>query len=545
MRAMDGSTYRGRAGWLLAIVAVAALLGVTLTPASADPDATQQSHRADDPSSLPSGRTEFRTLADYEHDMTVLERRYPRTVRKFALPHKTTDGRTVHGVEITRNVHAKDGKPVFVDVGAHHGDEWPSSELTMEFAYYLASNQRDPFVREALRTTRVVVVPIVNPDGLVADTRETAAGVDMNRNYGFGWMPGDDADHGDGPWSEPESRNVRWLLSTRQATVLNTQHTCIQVVLYPPLQHEAGPAQDVGRLHAMAASMAGELGPTYRALASADDYETTGEAIDWSYFATRGLSVTTETCPNKEPEGHAFRSEVVRTFDRNTRAMTEALETAGDPREHATIVGRAPVGSTLTLRKSFRMYTGSYEHADGAVHPDGFRQRLRSTMKVTRADGTFRMAVNPSYRPVPPYQKDGTHGNQKGFLTEPWLLTCRAPSGRVASERVNVNLGETVSRVLRRCGRLPKLDAAPAFVQTSVNDAGSRIRVEVTAAGHTVRDGAVSLRSGGRDLETVRLHDGVGTARLSGVDAGDRVIATYAGSERVRSASASTVLPLG
>lgn len=449
--------------WLFTGLAAFALIGASLsaaTAASDDTDAAKQDksaakkHKSWAP--LPSGRTDFRTLGDFERDMSELARRFPNTVKKIALPNKTSQGRTVHGLEITRHVRRNDGKPVFVDVGAHHGNEWPSAELTMEYAYYLAENADHGKVKRRLKDTRVVIVPIVNPDGYVVDERRTATDVDMNRNYGFGWLPREDGVHGSAPWSEPETRNVRWLLSSRQATVFNTQHTCIQVVLYPPVQKEAGPMQDVNRVHAMAAAMAGELGPTYRALASAYDYETTGEAIDWAYYATRGLSTTTETCPSVRPEGHDFESEVVDTFERNKNSLNVALGRADDRDEHSIIKGRAPAGAKLTLRKSFKMYTGSYEHADGSVRPDGFRQQLKSTVRVRR-NGKFKIAVNPSYRPVPPYQEDGLHGNQKGYLREPWVLICESRTGR-STQRVNIGLGDKVRRVLKRCGdRKPRV----------------------------------------------------------------------------------------
>ncbi|UYM07235.1 M14 family zinc carboxypeptidase [Solicola gregarius] len=453
MRSTRGRANGTRSRWLLAGLATIGLVGATLSSATAAaPDDAGAKQHQKKSTTLPSGRTDFRTLGDFERDMSDLARRFPNTVKKFALPYETSQGRTVHGLEITKNVNAKDGKPVFVDVGAHHGNEWPSAELTMEYAYHLAENaDRGPVKRE-LKRTRVVIVPIINTDGYVADQRRTATNVDMNRNYGFGWMPGQNGANGSAPWSEPETKNVRWLLSTRQATVFNTQHTCIQLVLYPPLQKAAGPIQDLGRVHSMAASMAGKLGPTYEAKASADDYETTGEAIDWSYYATRGLSTTTETCPSDDFEGRDFEAEVVDTYERNQNSLMVALDTAGDRKEHSAITGKAPAGAKLTLTKSFDMYTGSFEHADGSVHPDGFEQKLSSEAKVGK-NGKFKIAVNPSYRPVPPYQEDGLHGNQKGFLTEPWVLTCESRTGR-STTRVNVDLGEKVRRVLSRCGDL-------------------------------------------------------------------------------------------
>ena len=118
-------------------------------------------------SPLPSGRTDYRTLADYEADMTSLERRFPRLVEKFRLPRPSLDGRPVHGIEIAANVARKhDGRPTFLLVGLHHAREWPSGENAIEFAFDLAQGfGRNQRITRLLRKGRVVVVPVVNVDG--------------------------------------------------------------------------------------------------------------------------------------------------------------------------------------------------------------------------------------------------------------------------------------------------------------------------------------------------------------------------------------------
>ncbi|MGK5741200.1 M14 family zinc carboxypeptidase [Micromonospora sp. URMC 103] len=402
-------------------------------------------------STLPSGNTAYRTLADYERDMATLAATHPTLVKPITLPYRTTSGRVVRGIEISDNVGVDDGKPVFVTVGMHHGNEWPSGELTMEFAIDLVKNARRGHVAELLDRARVVVVPVVNVDGFVRNRRQTDTDTDMNRNYGLGWLPLPSA--GSAAWSEPESRNIAWLLSTRQATVFNTQHTCIQVVLYPPLQLAAGPAQDASRLHRLASAIAGHYGPTYRALPSAEDYETTGEAIDWAYYATRGLSVTSETCPNPGM-ARTYQTQVLDTYAAHRAAMLEALGTAADPAEHAIIEGKAPKGAVLRVTKSFPLYTNPYAQPDGGVRPSSFTTTLTSDLDVVRPNGKFRWAVNPSYRPVPAYQADGVHGDHHGFYTEPWILTCERRDGTVLQTTpVNVDLGDRVEVDLTPCKR--------------------------------------------------------------------------------------------
>ena len=94
----------------------------------------------------------------------------PTLVKPITLPEKTLTGQSVQGIEITTNVRRRDdGKPVFLQMGAHHAREWPSAEHAMEWAYelvngYKANNAR---VRRLLGSSRTIVIPVVNPEGFV------------------------------------------------------------------------------------------------------------------------------------------------------------------------------------------------------------------------------------------------------------------------------------------------------------------------------------------------------------------------------------------
>jgi hypothetical protein len=73
-------------------------------------------------------------------------------------------------------------------------------------------------------------------------------------------------------------------------------------------------------------------------------------------------------------------------------------------------------------------------------------------MVVSHPSGKFTWDVNPSVRPVPPYQADGVHTGPAGFLGESWTLTCARPDGRVLETvRVRVDLGEQARVDLKRC----------------------------------------------------------------------------------------------
>ena len=404
-------------------------------------------------SPLPSGRDTYRTLADYESGLRSLAAENPGLVRLLTLGRRTLEGREILGVEISDNVTATgDGKPTFLMMGLHHAREWPSGEHSLEFGIDLVKSYRagNARITDLLKRARVLVVPVVNPDGFeqsrkwgdlvdirevdnggtvtilgnpgnaykrkncrVADGQSTTPpggceisspggfglGVDLNRNYGGLWGgPGastvfaDPTYRGAGPFSEPETQAVRELISSRHVTTLVTNHTFSNLVLRPPGIRSAGETIDETALKDLGARMAAQNG--YRNIHGWQLYDTTGTTEDWSYNATGGFGYTFEIGPN---EFHPPFSQVVDEYvgagtyagKGNREAFLIALENAADARTHSVLTGKAPAGAVLRLTKSFQTTTSS-----GAPIDD----RLESTLVVPAGD-KFTWHVNPSTRP--------------------------------------------------------------------------------------------------------------------------------------------------
>ena len=427
-------------------------------------------------SPLPSGRDSYRTLADYNEDIDKIASFHPTIAKKLTLPHRSLDGRPVHGLEIGRDVNApEDGRPVFLLLGLHHAREWPSGELAMEFAFDLVKNYgSDPRITGLLDRARVIVVPVVNVDGfhlsrtdgalldlrnlndsdpLGGDTSVLATpgntykrkncrlvdgedtpdgtcaaaamspggfglGVDLNRNYGGFWggpgASGPEPDAGEveagiadptyrgaAPFSEPETQNIRELISSRQVTTMISNHTFSNLVLRPngvhpdtigPDGRPVGDAPDEAGLKELGARMAAANG--YANIHGWELYDTTGTTEDWSYNATGGYGYTFEIGP------HEFHPPYPQVVDEylgagqfagmgNREAYLLALENAVDTGTHAVVTGKAPKGATLRLRKTFA--TPTWESS--------FSDTLDTTMKVG-SSGRYTWHVNQSTRPV-------------------------------------------------------------------------------------------------------------------------------------------------
>ncbi|MDQ4125892.1 MAG: hypothetical protein M3134_09865, partial [Actinomycetota bacterium] len=471
-------------------VEVADLAARTLRTRSADARFAASVRRSD----LPSGRDEYRTLEDYNDEMRMLAEQNPGLVRLFELPHKTYEGRTVMGIEITTNVNRPDGKPAFLNMGVHHAREWPSGEHAMEWAYELLNgfNAGDARTTRIVRDSRNIIVPIVNPDGFnasrtagglggadggrdesVPDTAYLVAGggtggeyrrkncrapnnaeagncatslglaepgVDPNRNYGGLWGgPGADATNvlaqtyrGPGPFSEPETKNIKELVGSNQVVTLITNHTTAGLVLRAPGLARLGDPVDENRGYkALGDELALHNG--YFSQKSFELYDTTGTTEDWTYNTAGGFGFTFEIyCgePNYEtgdcddPAFHpTFQTMVdewtgdsdqsnhvndpgrseeapfgnVSGFDGggNREAYYIAAESTLNEARHSIIEGEAPAGATLRIRKQFQ--TETFPQAGG--EPIRFDDQLESVYEVDET-GRFRWHTNPSTRPI-------------------------------------------------------------------------------------------------------------------------------------------------
>jgi hypothetical protein len=428
------------------------------------------------PEPLPSGRATYRRLADYGDDMKRLVAENPQFVRPVTLPHKTLEGRPVEGIEISKDVNASDGKPVFLQMGVHHAREWPSSELAIEWAFEMVRglNANDERTTAVMDRIRVIVVPIVNPDGFnlsresvvdagqpivdpdfaykrrncrvkdfaipaegecgLAENRQL--GTDPNRNYGGSWGgPGasdqktDDTYRGGDPFSEPESQNIRELVSSRQVVALITNHTYGDLLLRPPGVEGTPPTPDDDAYKALGAAMAAENG--YSNLYSYELYNTTGTTEDWSYFATGGFGFTFEIGAaykdaNVVGEGfHPPYPAVLVEWSQskygagggNKEAYYKISEWAAEAKNHSVISGKAPAGSVIRLHKEFLTSTSEIvgEHPQSGNFVQ-FRDVIDTTT-VVPTSGTFDYHVNPSTRPLQ--------------APESYTVTCESPAGAV------------------------------------------------------------------------------------------------------------------
>lgn len=145
---------------------------------------------------------------------------------------RSVQGRELWQMEIT-DFNVPDGgkNTIYID-GGHHGNEQLGMELAVQLIHEAVEGRLA--TPEILAKYHFFIVPMVNPDGNMMDQRQNANGVDLNRNYGFEWT--NEADHGSGPESEPESHanseSMRAVDAAYGIDLYLSGHTGTNVLIY-------------------------------------------------------------------------------------------------------------------------------------------------------------------------------------------------------------------------------------------------------------------------------------------------------------------------
>lgn len=261
-----------------------------------------------DPGALShAGRTNYRTLPEYDAELQSIAAQYPGLARLTTIG-TSHQGRAIRALEISSNPGVRDGRPEHVHMGLHHAREWPSGELAMDLAWHLVEDYgSDQRITDIVDTIRTYVIPVVNPDGfnysrttypMWRKNRNPSGAVDSNRNFGYFWggpgssgNPSSQTYRGTAPFSEPETRAVRDFFADKHPVTTITGHTHGGWWLYPwGHKYATPPDPELATLANASVQYNGYVaGPTSTTL-----YRASGDTTDWTYGAYRSLSFTPE-----------------------------------------------------------------------------------------------------------------------------------------------------------------------------------------------------------------------------------------------------------
>ncbi len=204
-------------------------------------------------------------------------------------------GRAIWAMRVTDNPQIEEDEPEIRLAGNIHGDEHIGTEITLFFLRHILTNYAtNPNVQSLINNNEIWILPTVNPDGKVANTRRNANSVDLNRDYGYFW---DGWGSSPGPSSQIENQLMMQHLEENSISLEYNYHSAAQYVNYPWDYHMADPpdSQHIISLSEIYADSADLI-----AINGYDWYQVTGSMQDYATGTNGALAWTIET---SEPPG--------------------------------------------------------------------------------------------------------------------------------------------------------------------------------------------------------------------------------------------------
>ncbi len=330
----------------------------------------------------------YMSVAALDAAIDYVANTFPTLARVMVLPERSVEGRVIRALRVAGGTSSQpDSRTGVLYVGGIHARELINPETLVEFALRLCTarttNTGLSFgpktysatdVQLAMDGLSIIILPMANPDGRnhclvpggfpmwrknrARNTGLPCMGVDLNRNTSFLWSSGigtsgdscSDVFKGTSAFSEPETRNVRWLIDSFPGIACMVDvHSYSELVLYPwgddqnqttdPNQNFQNPAfdgqrgtpgnnykeyippDDLAAHQAMGNRIRNGIAAvrrhTYVVQQSIDLYPTTGTWHDYAYsrkFVETGrrriLGFTLETARQFQP-GDAEKAQVI------------------------------------------------------------------------------------------------------------------------------------------------------------------------------------------------------------------------------------------
>lgn len=258
----------------------------------------------------PTFSRDFHSYAQMTTELQNIASSYPAITRLYSLG-QSVQGRTIWALKITDNPDDKENEPKVRICGLHHGNEYMSGELPLLLAYHLVQNYSvNPAITQLVNNSEIWIIPMVNPDGREAGTRNNANGVDLNRNYGY-MVP-----LSANPYSQPETQAMR-NNALENNFVLSLSFHCSGNIVNYIWNYKPQRAPDNAVIEYLSYQYASHNG--YWVTEGYEWYQTLGDCNDFSYGCRGGIDWTIEVQTSNIPQAWSL----------NRDAMLGIIEAAG------------------------------------------------------------------------------------------------------------------------------------------------------------------------------------------------------------------------
>ncbi|MEO0080564.1 MAG: M14 family zinc carboxypeptidase, partial [candidate division WOR-3 bacterium] len=229
--------------------------------------------------------------------------------------------RPIPALKVTESPGIESGRPVIRLIGAHHGNEKISTEITLAFMQLLGdSYPTNQQVRALVDTREFWIIPILNPDGHVANRRTNDALVDLNRDYGYEW------EVYSSPFTQPETRALLYHAELHPPTLEFAYHSSASYCNYLWDNTPVDPPDSAWIIALSRRYCDSTYGSSLTRLTPIngwDWYEVHGSCQDYTFGACGGLAWTIET---RQPSTRAGIDSICLA---NRRALLDMATIAG------------------------------------------------------------------------------------------------------------------------------------------------------------------------------------------------------------------------
>ena len=253
-----------------------------------------------------------------------LQSTYPNLISNRTVIGQSTEGRDIWAFKVSDNPNDDENEPEVLFTGLTHSREPLSMMNLFYFVQQLVEQYGlDPELTYLTNNREIWFIPVINPDGYVynesiepngggmhrknrLDTNcgnGTGRGVDLNRNYGFGWGANDIGSspdpcsatyRGESSFSEPETQAVRDFILNHDFKNILHYHSYSNVYIHAygdaslPAEPDLTTLREIG--HEMARYNGYLSGTGYEVIG----YTVNGDAVDWTYGEQNIIAYTPE-----------------------------------------------------------------------------------------------------------------------------------------------------------------------------------------------------------------------------------------------------------
>ena len=266
------------------------------------------------------------TWSEVNQRYNELKNLYPDIISDKLIIGESIEGNDIWAFKLSDNPNQNENEPEILYTGLTHAREPLSMMNLFYFVQKLSEGYFSGIDQEAtylVNERELWFVPVVNPDGYLynesvepsgggmhrKNRRDTGCGsgtqrgIDLNRNYSFGWGANDSGSspdpcyatyRGEVPFSEPETQAVRNFIEQREFINVLHYHSYGNMYIHPFGDGSYPEEQDLTIYRGLAQEMSVynnyNIGTGFETVG----YTVNGDALDWSYGEKNIIAYTPE-----------------------------------------------------------------------------------------------------------------------------------------------------------------------------------------------------------------------------------------------------------